>query len=485
MNQNGFNAYPDTCLLIDGAWVQGSAGETIAVTDPATGERIGAVAKATRSDLDRALASAQRGFDVWRMRSPYERAEVMIQAAALLRNRCTDIARVLTLEQGKPLAEAQTEIRSAADIIDWFANEGSRVCGRMLPVRRADARTHVRHDPVGPVAAFTPWNFPITQVVRKLSAALASGCSILIKAPEETPAAPAALLQAFVDAGLPPGVAQLVFGDPAEISEHLICSPVIRKITFTGSTQVGKQLASLAGLHMKRVTMELGGHAPVIIDRDADIALAARTMAAAKFRNAGQVCISPSRFLVHRDVTDAFAAAFIDHTESLVVGHGMQADTQLGPLANARRLEAVTHLVADARSAGATVATGGARLPGAGHFFAPTVLLNTPLAAAIFNQEPFGPIAAMRSFDDLNEAVAEANRLPFGLSAYAFSNSLKSLRVLEEGLEAGMLWVNQAATPTPEIPFGGVKDSGYGSEGGTEALESYLVTRSITISVGA
>lgn len=485
MTQLHITAYSDTRLLIDGEWVNGAAGETLDVLNPATGQRIGTVAKATRQDLDRVLAATQRGFSIWRARSPFERADLMHRAAALLRERSASIASVLTQEQGKPGAEALGEVRAAADIIDWFAEEGTRVHGRLLPVRRADALTHVRREPVGPVAAFTPWNFPITQIVRKLSAALASGCSIVVKAPEETPASPAALLQTFLDAGLPAGVAQLVFGEPAAISEYLIASPVIRKITFTGSTPVGKQLASMAGQHMKRATMELGGHAPVIIARDADVALAARVMAAAKFRNAGQVCISPTRFLVQREVAEAFAAAFIDHTESLVVGNGLDPTTQLGPLANQRRVHAMADLVNDAKRAGAKLVTGGRSLPGAGNFFSPTVLLDTPLTADIFNQEPFGPIAAMRSFERLEEAIAEANRLPFGLSAYAFTDSVKSVRALEEGLETGMLWINQGATPTPEIPFGGIKDSGYGSEGGPEALEAYLLVKSITISTGA
>lgn len=488
MTQLGVSAdrpYPNTRLLIDGEWVDGSTHETLDVVDPATGQQIGAVATATQLDLDRALAAAQRGFMTWRGRSPFDRAELMQRAAVLLRERSQGIARVLTQEQGKPLGEALAEVRAAADIVDWFSQEGTRMDGRVLPARRADARTQIRREPVGPVAAFTPWNFPITQIVRKLSAALASGCSIIVKAPEETPAAPAALLQAFQDAGLPPGVAQLVFGDPAAISEYLIASPIIRKITFTGSTQVGKRLASLAGLHMKRATMELGGHAPVIVARDADVALAARVMSAAKFRNAGQVCISPTRFLVQREVADAFAEAFIEHSRSLVVGNGLDPATQIGALANPRRVHAMASLVEDARRAGARLALGGKRLPMAGNFFSPTVLLDTPLTAEVFNQEPFGPVAAMRSFDGLEEAIAEANRLPFGLSAYAFTDSVKSARALGEGLETGMLWINQAATPTPEIPFGGVKDSGYGSEGGPEALEAYMTTKSITISTGA
>ncbi|WP_420995717.1 NAD-dependent succinate-semialdehyde dehydrogenase [Cupriavidus sp. 30B13] len=478
-------SYPDTRLLIDGAWVDGSSGERLDVTDPGTGLRIGTVAKATRDDLDRALQAALRGFRAWRAHTPFERSQLMRRAAAILRERSETIAPVLTLEQGKPLAEALIEVRAAADIIEWFAEEGTRVQGRILPQRRAQALTEVFREPVGPVTAFTPWNFPITQVVRKASAALASGCSMIVKAPEETPAAPAALMQAFLDAGLPPGVLQMVCGDPADISEHLIASPVIRKITFTGSTAVGKRLAALAGAHMKRCTMELGGHAPVIVARDADVALAASITAAAKFRNAGQVCISPTRFLVHRDVAAAFAEAFVAHGESLVVGHGLAAGTSLGPLANPRRLAAMEALVGNATQAGARLACGGSRLAGEGNFFAPTVLLDVPQHAAVFNEEPFGPLAAMRSFDTLEEAIAEANRLPFGLSAYAFTDSARAVRALSTGLEAGMLWVNQAATPTAEIPFGGVKDSGYGSEGGAEALEAYLNTKSVTVTTAA
>ena len=477
------NTYPDTRLLIDGAWTEGSNQETLSVVNPATGQQIGTVGKATIEDLDRALAATQRGFETWRKWNPFERAELMHRAAGMLRERSSTIATVLTQEQGKPLAEALVEVRAAADIVDWFAEEGTRVYGRTLPARRPNARTQVRRDPVGPVAAFTPWNFPVTQIVRKLAAALASGCSIVIKAPEETPASPAALIQVFQDAGIPAGVVQLVFGDPAAISQHLIASPIIRKITFTGSTQVGKHLASMAGLHMKRATMELGGHAPVIIASDADIELAAKVMVAAKFRNAGQVCISPTRFLVQREVASKFTDAFIDHTKSLIVGNGLEPATQVGPLANARRISAMESLVENAKRTGATLAIGGTKLSDSGHFFAPTVFLDTSLKAEVFNQEPFGPIAAIRTFDQLDEAIAEANRLPFGLSAYAFTESIKNARAIEEGLEAGMLWINQAATPTPEIPFGGVKDSGYGSEGGPEALEAYQVFKSTTISI--
>lgn len=474
-------AYPDTRLLIANEWSDAQSGKTIDVLNPATGNAIGKVAYAGIADLDRALAAAQRGFEAWRKVPANERATTMRRAAALVRERADNIARVLTQEEGKPFAEARVEVLAGADIIEWFADEGRRVYGRIVPSRNLAAQQLVLKEPLGPVAAFTPWNFPINQIVRKLGAALASGCSFLVKAPEETPASPAALLQAFVDAGVPAGTVGLVFGDPAEISSYLIPHPIIRKVTFTGSTPVGKQLAALAGAHMKRATMELGGHAPVIVAADADVALAVKASGAAKFRNAGQVCISPTRFLVHNSIRDEFARAMVKHAESLKVGDGLVEGTTLGPLANSRRISAMAKLLENARATGATVATGGERIGTDGNFFAPTVLTNVSLQADVFNSEPFGPIVAMRGFDTLEEAIEEANRLPYGLAGFAFTNSIKNVHLLSQQLEVGMLYINQPATPTPEMPFGGVKDSGYGSEGGPEAMEAYLVTKAVSI----
>ena len=474
-------AYPNTQLLIDGQWQDAADGRSIAVNNPATGSEIGRVAHAGIADLDRALAAAQKGFLAWRDVSAADRSKIMRRAAALMRERAAEIAVLLTQEQGKPMAEAKVEAMMSADIIEWAAEEGMRVYGRVVPSRNLNVRQLVLKDPVGPVAAFTPWNFPINQAVRKIAAALATGCSIIVKAPEETPATPAALAQAFLDAGLPAGVLGLVFGDPAEISGYLIPHPVIRKITFTGSTPVGKQLAALAGKHMKRVTMELGGHAPVIVAEDADVELAVKAAGGAKFRNAGQVCISPTRFLVHESLRHTFAAAFARHAEGLKVGDGSAEGTQMGPLANSRRLTAMAEFANDAVQRGASVVTGGERIGSVGNFFAPTVLTDVPLEAKIFNEEPFGPMAAIRPFNTLDEAIAEANRLPFGLAGYAFTRSLKNAHLLAQRLEVGMLWINQPAAPWPEMPFGGIKDSGYGSEGGPEALEAYLNTRSISI----
>ncbi|MBD8529942.1 MULTISPECIES: NAD-dependent succinate-semialdehyde dehydrogenase [unclassified Massilia] len=474
-------SYPDTRLLIANEWIDATGGKTIPVVNPATGQPIGTVAHASIADLDRALAAAQAGFEAWRAVPAAERAATMRRAAQLLRERAGDIARLLTQEQGKPLVEAKGEAMAGAEIIDWFAAEGMRVYGRIVPSRNPAAQQLVLKEPVGPVAAFTPWNFPINQIVRKLGAALATGCSFLCKAPEETPASPAALLQCFVDAGVPPGVVGLVFGDPAEISSYLIPHPVIRKVTFTGSTPVGKQLAALAGAHMKRVTMELGGHAPVIVAEDADVALAVKAAGAAKFRNAGQVCISPTRFLVHNAIKQEFTRAFVEHAERLKLGDGLEEGTTLGPLANARRISAMAKVVEDAQARGAIVATGGKRIGETGNFFAPTILADVPLEASIFNDEPFGPVAGIRGFDSLEDAIQEANRLPYGLAGYAFTRSIKNAQMLMNRMEVGMLWINQPATPSAELPFGGIKDSGYGTEGGPEAMEGYLNTKAVSM----
>lgn len=475
-------AYLDTRLFINGEWTDAIDGRSLAVQNPATGEEIGRVAHAGRADLDRALDAAQRGFEVWRDYTPAARSRIMRAAAALLRERSGDIALLLTQEQGKPLPEAKGEILAAADIIDWFAEEGFRVYGRLVPHRSSlSIRQMVVKDPVGPVAAFTPWNFPVNQVVRKISAGLATGCSLIVKAPEETPASPAALIKAFQDAGLPEGVLGLVFGDPAEISEYLIASPVIRKITFTGSTPVGKLLAGMAGKYMKRVSMELGGHAPVIVCEDADVDLAVRSAGNAKFRNAGQVCISPTRFLVHNSVKDRFAEALSTLAQGVKVGDGLAEGTQMGPLANARRVAAMAEFQEDAVARGARLLTGGGRIGEAGNFWSPTVLADVPLDARLFNDEPFGPVAGIRGFDQLDEAIAEANRLSFGLAGYAFTSSLANADLLSRRVEVGMLWINTPASASAELPFGGIKDSGYGTEGGPEALENYLNIRSVVV----
>jgi len=472
--------YADVTLFIDGAWRPGRAGRSIPVLNPATEEVIGRVAHASTDDLDEALAAAAKGFAVWKRVSAFDRSKLMRKAAEIFRTRADETAMLMTLEQGKPLPEAKMEALAAADIIDWFAEEARRAYGRIVPARAEGVYQLVMKEPVGPVAAFTPWNFPINQVVRKLSAALATGCSIIVKAPEETPASPAALIRAFADAGLPAGVANLVFGVPAEISEYLIPHPVIRKVTFTGSTPVGKHLSALAGAHMKRVTMELGGHAPAIVFDDADVEHAAKTLAGAKFRNAGQVCVSPTRFLVQEALYENFVERFVAHAKALKVGDGLAADTQMGPLAHDRRIPWVDGLVADARTRGAELHTGGGRVGNKGYFYAPTVLTGVPKEARMMNEEPFGPVAMIAPFHDLDEVVEEANRLPYGLAAYAFTRSAKTANAVAARVEAGMMTINHLGLALPEVPFGGVKDSGYGSEGGSEAIEAYLNTKFVT-----
>ena len=427
-----------------------------------------------RQDLDRALEAAVKGFDVWKRTSAFERYKIMRKAANLLRERLDTVATYMTMEQGKVIAEAKMEINAGADTIDWFAEEARRTYGRVIPARAEGVYQLVIKEPVGPVAAFSPWNFPINQAVRKISASLAAGCSIIIKAPEETPASPAELIRAYADAGVPAGVLNLVFGVPSEISEYLIPHPVIRKISFTGSTAVGKHLAALAGLHMKRATMELGGHAPVIIFDDADVAVAAKVMAGSKFRNAGQVCVSPTRFLVQEGVYNNFVDMFVQATQRLKVGNGLESGVTMGALANPRRTRAMEANMEDVSKHGGTVKIGGHRIGDKGNFFEPTVVTELENDARVMNEEPFGPMAIINPFKTFEDAVTEANRLPYGLAAYAWTKSAKTANAIASSVETGMITINHLGLALPEVPFGGVKDSGYGSEGGSEAIEAYL-----------
>ncbi len=466
--------YPNVPLYIDGTWRPAAGGRSIAVINPATEEQVGTVAHASTGDLDEALDAAVKGFALWRQVSAFERSKVMRKAANLLRERIDMVARLMTLEQGKPLGEAKTEILNGADTIDWFAEEARRAYGRVIPARQPGVYQLVVKEPVGPVAAFTPWNFPVNQIVRKLCAALAAGCSIIVKAPEETPASPAELIRCFADAGVPAGVMALVYGSPSEISEYLIPHPAIRKVTFTGSTPIGKKLAALAGAHMKRVTMELGGHAPVLVFDDADIDGAAQQIATAKFRNAGQVCVSPTRFLVQEKVYEQFVERFIGAAKAIRVGDGLEASSTMGPLANERRIPALQDLIGEGIQHGATIRTGGERVGNKGYFFQPTVVTGVDRSMRMMNEEPFGPLAMILPFGDFDEAIGEANRLPFGLAAYAYTRSAKTAQAVAAAVETGMMTINHLGLALPEVPFGGVQDSGYGSEGGSEAIEAYL-----------
>jgi succinate-semialdehyde dehydrogenase/glutarate-semialdehyde dehydrogenase len=465
---------------INGAWVQPTSGKTQDVINPATSVSLGKLGHASKADLDKALAAAVGGFSTWRRVSAFERCKIMRKAADLLRSRADQIANILSLEQGKLLAEARIEILSSADIIDWFAEEGRRAYGRVIPARADGVRNTVLMEPVGPVAGFSPWNFPVLQAARKVGGALAAGCSIIIKCPEETPGSPIEFVKCFHDAGVPPGVINLVYGNPAEISEYLIPSPVIRKISFTGSVPVGKQLSSLAGLHMKRATMELGGHAPVLVFDDIETDGVATLLAGMKYRNAGQVCVSPTRFFLHDNVYDKFVARFTDLARNIKVGDGLDPTSKMGPLANPRRVNAMESILLDAQEKGAKVQTGGKRIGNEGNFFEPTVLTDVPENARIMREEPFGPVAVMLRFKDTDDVLARANSLPFGLASYAFTKDAKTATKVADALDHGMVSINHFGIALPETPFGGVKDSGYGHEGGIEGLNAYMQTKFVS-----
>jgi succinate-semialdehyde dehydrogenase / glutarate-semialdehyde dehydrogenase len=467
----------DLKLFVDGAWRAGEGREAQPVRNPVSGDAIAEVPLATPADLDQALAAAELGFRHWRDTPADMRATALRAAATLLRERIEWIARLLTTEQGKPLGEARAEVLAAAQLFDYYAEEATRVYGRVL-VRPAGQRSVVVRQPVGPVASFTPWNFPIYLMAKKLAPALAAGCSVIAKPPEETPACTSALLQAVLDAGVPGNVAQLVFGVPDLVSRHLLASPVIRKLSFTGSVPVGKHLMTLAAEGLKRVTMELGGHAPVLVFDDCDLDRTIDMVVPQKFRNAGQVCVSPTRFYVQDGIYERFAQEFARRAAEWPVGDGFAAGSRMGPLANGRRPPAIAALVDDAVATGARLLAGGE--PGdRGFFFRPTVLADVPNEAEIMRTEPFGPVALMRPFSTEDGAIAEANRLPYGLAAFAFTENGRRANRLGDAIEAGMIGINTFAISAADSPFGGVKDSGFGSEGGPEGLDSYLVTKAI------
>jgi succinate-semialdehyde dehydrogenase / glutarate-semialdehyde dehydrogenase len=471
-------AYPRIQLFIDGEWTDGSSGASEDVYNPATGQVLGSVPHAGPADLDRALEAAQRGFRLWSAKTTDERGQVLHRAAALIRERADQIARTMTLEQGKPFMAARGELMGSSKLLDIYAEEAKRHYGRIIPFEH-DTELTVIHQPVGPVAAFVPWNFPAGSPMRKISASLAAGCSIVIKPSEETPGTISEIVRCYAEAGVPNGVLNLVFGIPADISEHLISSPITRLVAFTGSIPVGKHLAGLAARQMKPAMMELGGHAPVIVCEDADPVQAAVRTAAAKFANSGQVCTSPSRLIVHESVYDQFVETLVEQASKIKVGNGLEDGVQMGPMANPRRLEAAVELVSDAREHGATLAYGGSPIEGAGWYFEPTVLTDVPLSARIMSEEPFSPIAPVVSYSDLDQALELANSLPFGLAAYGFTNSSATANRLKYGLEAGILSINHCGGSVPEAPSGGVKQSGYGKEGGSEGLHDYMITKRI------
>ncbi|MEP5728528.1 MAG: NAD-dependent succinate-semialdehyde dehydrogenase [Sulfitobacter sp.] len=468
--------YPDLKLFIAGEWRD--AAQDIAVINPATEAELGRLPKASLKDLDDALAAAQAGLKIWSATAPRERADTILRAAALMRDRQEQIAHSITLEHGKPLAQARLEVIRGAEFFEWDAGEAMRTYGRIIPAASGH-KFAVHHHPIGVVAAFSPWNFPMSQPARKIAGALASGCSIILKAAEETPAGAIHIARAFQDAGLPAGVLNLVFGDPAEISGYLIPQDPVRLVAFTGSTAVGQQLTTLASQHMTSVLMELGGHAPVIVCEDTDVEAAALSGAIRKMRNAGQVCTSPTRFFVHEDIFDAFTETFVKRAAQTVVGDGMEAGIEMGPLANDRRVPALAALVADARAKGAHLATGGGAIDRKGYFFEPTVLVNVPDTARIMQEEPFGPIAVINPVRSLEHAIAAANSVPYGLAGYAFTNRADYIDRMIDHVEVGNLSINTLEASMPETPFGGVKSSGYGREGGSEGLDNYLTVKHV------
>jgi succinate-semialdehyde dehydrogenase/glutarate-semialdehyde dehydrogenase len=466
--------YPELELVIDGRFRKGAAGAGEPVINPATEAVLATLPHAEDSDLDEALQAAERAFHGWRKTSPKERGRVLKRGAELIRERIDQIAQVMTLEQGKPLAESRGELAYAADVIEWYAEEGRRAYGRIIPGPNPLTRQMVVLEPVGVAIAFTPWNFPALTPARKIGGALAAGCSLILKAAEETPGTALELVRALHDAGLPPGVLNLVFGNPAQVSSRLIASPISRKVSFTGSVQIGKLLARQAAEGMKRVTLELGGHTPVLVFADTDPAAVARTLAASKYRNAGQVCISPTRFYVQEDAFEPFAETFTAAAKAVVLGDGTVKGTAMGPLANRRRVEAMERFVADARARGGQVRAGGERRGNQGYFFEPTVVTGLPDDSLLMTDEPFGPIAPITPFRTLDEVLQRANSLPFGLAAYAFTGSNATALAVGEGLKAGMVGINTLGVSNPETPFGGVRDSGVGQEGGIEGLQAYF-----------
>lgn len=472
--------YETLAQYIDGEFIAAGDRATQPVFNPADGSVLGHLPRGTPADVDRALAAAQRAFLAWRHQSPLKRSEVLRRAAQLMRERAPQIGRHITLDQGKPLAEATLEVSASAEHAEWHAEEGRRIYGRVVPPRLPDVRQLVLREPIGVCAAFSPWNFPFNQALRKVVAALASGCTMILKGPSEAPSAIVALARIFHDAGLPPGCLNVVWGPAEQVSRQLVESPIVRMVSFTGSSPVGKQLGALCGLHMKRMTMELGGHAPVIVCADADVERAADLLAPYKFRNAGQVCVSPTRLLVQRPVFDRFVARFLERTRALRVGPGLVEGVSMGPVASERRLKDMLAFAADARASGGEIATGGERIGDCGNFFAPTVVLNPAATSRLMTEEPFGPIAGIVPFNDVDQAIAVANSLPFGLAAYAFTTSTRHAHQLATGIEAGMVNINHFGMAPAEIPFGGIKDSGFGSEGGTETFDSYLVTKFVT-----
>ena len=476
MEKTNFGLYKDYGCFINGKWVVASDLQVKEVSSPVTGELIGLIPAATASDLQAALDSAQKGFNTWRAISPWDRSAILRKTADLLRERNSQYAIMMSTETGKPIAQAEGEWRDAADQFEWYAEETKRIYGQTIEARLPEIRMGVRMEPVGVVAAFSAWNFPALLPARKLAAALAAGCSVILKPAGEAPGSGMAILQTLMDDGLPVDVVNLVTGDSRKISKYLVESPIVKKVTLTGSTAVGREILQLAANGIKKVSMELGGHAPVIVFEDADIEAAAEMCARFKFRNCGQVCASPSRFYVHASHYQRFCDVFAAFAKAMVIGDGLNPDVGMGPMINARGLNHVQNLIADAIDKGAKLLAGGSAPAGfsKGNFIAPTVLSDVPDNARIMIDEPFGPIAPIASFVDFDEVIERANSTPYGLASYLFTTSLKTAALASERIEAGMVGINELAIASAEMPFGGVKQSGIGREGGAFGIQDYL-----------
>lgn len=472
--------YPKLQLFIAGEWIDQGSRDSIPVENPATGDILGQLPVATTADLDRALAAAKTGFKVWKDMLPEQRSDILRKAAHLMQESSEELATVACMESGKPIAQCRIEVSMSVHIFEWYAEEGRRAYGRVLTQRQPGSRMLVIKEPIGPVAGFAPWNFPMGNPARKLGAPLGAGCSAILKPAEETPGAALIMARCLQEAGVPDGVFSVVFGVPGEISSYLIDSPIIRKITFTGSVPVGKLLMEQASSSMKRSTMELGGHAPVLVFEDANLDSVLDMAVTSKYRNGGQVCVSPTRFYVHHSLYEAFRQGFAERAAAIKVGNPLDGGNQMGPMIHARRRSAVAALIDEAVRDGATLHTGGECIDGPGYFYKPTVLSDVPETSRIMNEEPFGPVALINPFSDFDEVIEKANRLSYGLAAYAFTNDAKRIMLLGEQLEAGMIGLNSFVISVPESPFGGCKDSGHGSEEGIEGLEACLITKFIS-----
>jgi succinate-semialdehyde dehydrogenase/glutarate-semialdehyde dehydrogenase len=475
-------------LYINGQWGPGETDESFDVTNPATGDVLAVVAAGQAADVQRAIDAADAAFPAWAGLTAYQRSAYLYDAYRLMLERADDLAMLMTMEQGKPLKAARTEVQYAADFLIWFAEEAKRVYGSTIPSARADQRFMVLRQPVGVVAAITPWNYPVSMITRKVAPAFAAGCPVLLKPAEHTPLTAIAVFKIFEDVGIPAGVANLVTTeDPRVFSERVFASRAVRKIAFTGSTAVGKMLAREAASTVKRVSLELGGHAPFIVFADADPVHAAKGATLVKFLNTGQACISPNRIFVHRSIAAEFVKTLVARTTKLTVGNGLDATSGVGPLIDQTSIDRMRRQVDNARAGGATVHAGGEQLRGedydGGHFFAPTVLTGVTPEMDIYREETFGPIAAVTVFDDEAEVIAMANDTDYGLASYVYTRDLaRALRVSEQ-LRFGMVGINDINPTSAAAPFGGVKESGLGREGAAEGIGEYLDTKLIGLSI--